>query len=52
MKNDELEALFKFLRDAKRQLKKKDYVGLEISLTQALGRAKNLKTQLENPFVE
>lgn len=43
----ELDALIKFLEDARRELKKKDYIGLAVSLNQAYGRAKNLRIEQE-----
>lgn len=50
MKSPELEALISFLHEAQKDLANKDYEGLKISLTQALGRAKNLRTQFERNF--
>ena len=49
-KKTNLEALKRFLKEAKGELKKEDYKSLEVSLRQALGRVKNLRMleDLEN----
>lgn len=37
-----LEALKRFLREAKRELDREDFESLEVTLNQALGRCKNI----------